>query len=263
MWGKADWNTHLHMTRRREVEILLGYVGERRFRHGIEFGAGDGFQTTLLAPRCERYVSSDLNFKRFKESLKVPGVEYRICDADRLGGVFTEGEFDFVFSSSMLEHLSRPEDFLLNTHRALSSGGIAVHIVPSRFLKIMYLFLFYPHLFLLALDRIAGLFSGKKVFRGGGVSLENNLNPVAHKPRGRWRKLLLPQVHGNFHSHWAEYKGFGTRRWERLFEAAGFLLEARIKGPVFSGYGFGWDRLRGTLEQAGICSEHIFILRRP
>jgi len=44
---------------------------------------------------------------------------------------FEEGEFDFVFSKSVIEHLNDPHFFLKGIHKALKSGGKAVIMTPS------------------------------------------------------------------------------------------------------------------------------------
>src|SRR3989344_1811185 len=104
MTGKTDWTQYLHAIRRMEIEIVLALLPKKQFTSGLEIGAGDGFQTTLLAPLVEKLVSSDLNFKRIKESLKVPGVSYKIIDADAIVGIFKADTFDLIFSSNVLEH---------------------------------------------------------------------------------------------------------------------------------------------------------------
>lgn len=258
---KANWKEYIHTIRRREIERAFAFFGPKQFESGIEFGAGDGYQTTLLAPHCSAFVSSDLNFSRFKEKLKLPGVEYVQCDADRLEGVFEGGRFDLVVSSSMVEHLSNPAGFLKSTHHILKDSGYAIHIVPSRFLKVAYLVLFYPNLCLLVLDRFVGLFKRKEVFRGKGIQLENNIN-AAPQTAARFKKLLVPQIHGNYSSHMQEFIKWGKRHWEELFSTGGFEIVACVRGPVFSGYGFGFNTLRRVAEYFGAGSEYIFILKK-
>ena len=40
---------------------------------------------------------------------------------------------------------------------------------------------------------------------------------------------------------------------------AGFQVVKVVKGPVASGYGFGFDGLRSFLEKLGFCSEYMFV----
>ena len=262
---KTDWTQYLHAIRRREIEIVLALLPKKQFTSGLEIGAGDGFQTTLLAPLVEKLISSDLNFNRIKESLKVPGVEYKILDADAIEGMFRPNSFDLIFSSNVLEHVRDSLNVLISTRPMLKDDGYAVHIIPSRPLKIFYLLLHYPNLMLLAVDRILGKLKGKPFFQGANINLENNINLAVSPPsdwQSRLRKFLLPSVHGNFPNHREEFIAFGKREWDKKFREAGYNIATYKRGPAFSGFGFGFNRVRKLLERFGVSSEHIFILKK-
>jgi ubiquinone/menaquinone biosynthesis C-methylase UbiE len=264
MIGKTDWTQYLHEIRRREIDIVFSLLPQTKFFMGLEIGAGDGYQTTLLAPRIERLVSSDLNFKRIKESLKVFGVSYKTIDADSIEGVFETKTFDFIFSSNVLEHLHDPYKFLAVTQPMLTDEGYAVHIIPSRHIKVFYLMFFYPHMVLLAFDRLLGKLKGQSFFKGADINLENNIN-IKTKPQkvtNKLKKFLMPSPHGNFPSHTLEFIAFGRRQWEQLFRRSGYSIVAYAPGPAFSGYGFGWPNFRKLLECCGVSSEHIFVLKK-
>ena len=221
-----------------------------------------------MASRVEKLISSDLNFRRIKESLKLPDVEYQAVDADAIEGVFKPNTFDLIFSSNVLEHVRDPSKVLKSTLPMLADSGYAVHIIPSRPIKIFYLLFYYPSLLLLAMDRIWGKLQGKPIFRGASINLENNINTshlATSSPSGFWGKLrrhLFPKPHGNFPTHYSEFIAFGRKQWELQFAKAGYLVFSYAKGPVFSGYGFGFGFLRRALERLGVSSEHIFILQK-
>lgn len=263
---RTNWTKYIHDIRKREIEAVFKLLPKDKFASGLEIGAGDGFQTTLLAPHIAKLISSDLNFKRIKESLKVSHVEYKALDADAIEGVFKPKTFDFIFSSNVLEHVGDPAKVLRATQSMLTDDGYAAHIIPSRTIKIFYLLFYYPNLFLLALDRLSGKFKGKTFFQGTGINLENNINLAVSPPsgrQGRLRKFLLPSIHGNFPTHWSELIGFGRKQWEQKITEAGYSISVYAKGHLFSGYGFGiplW--LRRLLERLGMSSEHIFILKK-
>jgi len=266
MIGKTNWKKHLHQTRKREIDLVFSLLPHAHFASGLEIGAGEGYQTTLLAPHIGKLISSDLNFERMKESLKVKDVIYKKVDADKIEGVFEVGTFDLIFSASVLEHLGDPSKFLCATLPILTDNGYAVHVVPSRHLKVFYLVFYYPHMILFTLDRILGKLKGKPFFRGAQINFENNLN-IEDRPRhegwGKLKKFLFPSVHGNFPSHTKEFIAYGRSRWERKFRKAGYSIVTYTKGPAFSGYGFGYERIRKLAEYFGVSSEHIFIIKRP
>lgn len=264
MIGKTDWTRYLHLIRKEEIELVFNLLLQKHFVSGLEIGAGDGFQTTLLASHVDKLISSDLNFKRIKESLKISGVEYRVIDADSIEGCFGSHTFDLIFSSNVLEHLCDSYQFLNATQAMLVNHGYAVHIVPSRHIKISYLLFYYPNLAYFAVERLLGKFRGEPFFQGANINFENNINATSRliKDSGRLRKFLFPSVHGNFSSHREEFIAFGKNQWERLFIEAGYSIFAYAKGPVFSGYGFGLNLLRKLLEHLGVSSEHIFVLKK-
>lgn len=264
MLSKTDWSQYLHSIRKKEMDRVFSVLPQTHFSSGLEIGAGDGFQTTLLAPRVKSLVSSDLNFKRIQESLKIPEVTYMQVDADAITGVFPSQAFELIFSSNVLEHVRDPRSFLAATRPMLTDDGYAVHIIPSRHIKVFYLLLYYPNLVLLAVDRILGKLRGKPFFSGGTLNLENNIN-VGDKPKkkeDRIKKFLFPSPHGNFSNHKEEFIAFGKKQWERLFKESGYSVVAYAQGPAFSGYGFGFGFLRKMLEYCGVSSEHIFFLQK-
>lgn len=259
----TDWKEYLHTIRKREIDIVFSRLPKTNFKSGLEIGAGDGFQTTLIAPHIERLISSDLNFKRISDSLKLPGVTYEVIDADAIEGKFATKKFDFIFSSNVLEHIRDPRKFLTVTQSMLTDDGYAVHIIPSRHIKISYLILFYPKLALLILDRAIGRLKGKPIFRGAKIDLENNINAKKKSATtSRLKKIFIPTPHGNFPGHVSEFIAYGKKQWAQMFIEAGYSIVSVTSGPAFSGYGFGFDLIRSILESCGATSEHIFILKR-
>lgn len=262
MLFKTDWKKYLHKIRKSEVDIILSYFGNKRFDFGLEIGAGDGYQTSFLSELCSKFISSDLNFNRIKNENKISGVEYIKCDADYMEGMFKTEQFDFVYSSNVLEHLSKRESFLNENVRILANDGYTIHIVPNRWMKFFYILLFYPHLFTLIIDRVLGMFRGKKIFQGENIHLENNINSNLEKNVSKFRRIFIPQPHGNYTSHVEEWKKWGKAEWRKKFINAGFFIEKETKGPVFSGYGFGFNFFRLLFERIGFSSEYIFILKK-
>lgn len=266
MIGTTDWTQYLHTIRKREVDAVFSLLPQKKLLSGLEIGAGDGYQTTLLAPHVEKFISSDLNFKRIKDSLKIPGVTYQLVDADSIKGVFPDSSFDFIFSSNVLEHVHDPFVFMGVTQPMLMESGYAIHVVPSRHIKIFYLLFYYPNLAILFFKRLWGKINGESFFKGSHINLANNINTKTGvqdaKTQSRFKKFLFPAPHGNFPGHLEEFKAFGKKQWEYMFIRAGYSVVAYAKGPAFSGYGFGFETGRKILEYFGVSSEHIFILKK-
>jgi hypothetical protein len=60
----------------------------------------------------------------------------------------------------------------------------------------------------------------------------------------------------------AEFAAFGKKRWVAAFESAGFHVEAVKPVGFNSGYGFGYDRLRGFMERIHFHTAYVYILRK-
>jgi hypothetical protein len=76
---------------------------------------------------------------------------------------------------------------------------------------------------------------------------------------GRLRRLLWPVPHGVSPKNWQEFFVFRRAYWKRQLEAAGFEVRGILRGPVSSGYGFGFEGARGILETMGAASEFIYV----
>ena len=253
---KKDWIPLLHALRRREVEKVFEHVARPYFNNGLEVGAGDGYQTSLLMRHCKHLICTDINFQRITGKIESENVTYVACDAEQLMDSFTESTFDFIFSSNLLEHLPNKQAFLASVMKLLRPGGISVHIVPNRFWKFNAMVLHHLNVGLSILEVLLS----KRQDREQSVTHDNN--PKGFKRYSLIRRLLWPVPHGVYQSNLEEFIQYGLDRWEREFEHAGFRSIKTVKGPVCSSYGFGFDRLRFFLEKCGFCSEYIFILEK-
>ncbi|GAB4506125.1 MAG: hypothetical protein Kow00123_02630 [Anaerolineales bacterium] len=266
---KPDWLQWLHGYRTREIALIFGGCPDGLFATGLELGAGDGFQSTLLLKYVGRLTATDIN----PGILQLPphdGLDYRVLDAEEVGDHFPPGSFDLVFSSNLLEHLPAPERALAGICRVLKDDGVTIHVVPSPFWKLCELLLYFPNHVVVLLEQVITRGGGKvltdKVRRhvpggaGGAPPQEPDNNPKVQKRRHsflyRW---FIPETHGVSSGHLEEFGAFRKARWVAEFRRAGFRVERVRKGPVASGYGFGLDTLRRWLERLGFTSEHIYI----
>lgn len=255
---KADWRHYLYKLRRREIELLFGRCPQPAFAQGLELGAGDGFQSSLLRAYVAALIATDYR-PTILDAEAHAGVTYRVCDAERVDEMFAAEQFDLIFSSNMLEHLPAPQRALAGMRRVLRDDGIAIHIVPSPFWKVCHLLGFYPNAVLSRLDRWLARHRPADAATINDTAWDNN--PKAAVRRGsRLRRILWPAPHGISGGHLAEFRAFSPARWRAEFAAAGFDIRAIRRGPVSSGYGFGLDALRAFLERRGLASEYAYLV---
>src|SRR5207249_4427584 len=151
---------------------------------------------------------------------------------------FPDASFDFIFSSSVLEHVRERAAAMAEMRRCLRPNGLMVHLMPSPTWKLLQLLFFYPHQIMCGMEAIGAarqLASGTEAWRDSGPK------------RSRWRDIVngaLPQVHGEFKGHIREFIGFRAQTWSDAFRGAGFDVRGLARLPLYSGYGFGLERLR-------------------
>ena len=216
----------------------------KAFRRGLELGAGDAFQSSLLAHYVDFLVVTDFS-DQILEHEDTPQRVHRVCDAEQVDEAFAAGEFDLVFSSNMMEHAPRPQRVLAGG-RVLSDDGIAIHVMPSPFWKAWHMLGFHVDAVLTRLERYS---TGRLPKLGGHWSVPldgNNHKLLEERSHGRLRRLLWPIPHGVSRGNWEEFLVFRRKSWQAVLEGAGFELVSTLRGPVSSGYGFGLDRVRAA-----------------
>lgn len=256
---KPDWIKYLHKLRLKELEIIKPFL-QTGFDEAIEIGAGDGFQSQILAKHCLKLYCTEINELRIKK-LPNPNIEYMICDAETINDFFAEYSIDLVFSSNLLEHLSNPAAALKGIKKILKNEGLNIHIIPNPFFTFTIFLFHYPNFFLMKLEKLINLlFIRNRKEMGERISFENNIK-VTKKFNKMYNILKLPKPHGVSESFFQELKLFSKKRWINLFEKEEFIILDLLKGPVYSGYGFGLNGFRKILETLGFCSEYIYITK--
>ena len=254
--------------RRREIDLIFSKCPEKSFQTGLELGAGDGFQSTLLTKYVSKLTSTDYDPGILKRASS-ESVEYRVCDAEEADKLFGKGQFDLVFSSNLLEHLPNPGRALVAIGEVLKDDGITIHVMPSPFWKLCHLLLYVPNKCVVVLEKITekgglGEMLRRMTRRAKGLSndysegFENNPK-IQRAPRSFVHRLLIPEPHGVSSGSVDEFYAFSESRWRKEFEKADLELVKIIKGPVSSGYGFGLYFVRSVLERFGFASEYIYL----
>jgi SAM-dependent methyltransferase len=269
---KAEWLSWRRNYRKRELNLIFSECPKKLFQTGLELGAGDGFQSTLLTKYVSKLICTDFNPDRLKRESS-ESIEHRICDAEEVGEIFGRRQFDLVYSSNLLEHLPNPDRALSGICEVLKDDGITIHVMPSPFWKLCHLLLHIPNLCAIVLEKTTekgGLTWMLRKIRESTYNSERNRdelgfenNPkIQRNPRSFIHRLLAPEPHGVSDSNIKEFYAFSKSRWKKEFEEANLDLVKIIKGPVASAYGFGFDRIRSVLERLGFTSEYIYILVR-
>jgi SAM-dependent methyltransferase len=269
---KADWLTHLHNIRRWEIELIFSECPPQTFAEALELGAGDGYQSELLSRYVGHLTSTDYD----PAILSLPSsrrVTYQVGDAEEVDKVFSTSRFDLVFSSNLLEHVPDPAKALRGIASVLKEEGITIHVIPSSFWKLSSLLLYLPYRIVTLLEEATepgGLTRALKRMRGASAgSQESDSHPLennpktARPPRSILARQIWPEPHGVSATHWEEFRAFAPSRWRSVFETAGLRVVAILKGPVASGYGFGFETLRGCLQRWGFASEYVYVAAKP
>jgi SAM-dependent methyltransferase len=263
---REPWPEARSRQRRREFSAVFGAVPPRGLGDGLEIGGGDGFLASLVSPHCRSFVTTDSYRPRLADSASAPSCRAPrlVCDAARLP--FADASFDFIFSSSVLEHICDRAPLYRELRRCLRPGGLMLHVMPSRTWKLLQLLFYYPHHVIGGIDLLLDALSRKRRPRAAP--------PQAQAPAAstdRWsdeRRITLrlivenviPQPHGEYPGHVAEWRGFGAHAWEREFAAAGLKVRRTLRLPLYSGYGFGLNLLRRLGERCRLSSHNAFVM---
>lgn len=254
----TDFDSYLHRFRQEEIELLFDKVPERVLEQGLELGAGDGFQSTLIAKYFANLVCTEYSDEKLIRR-DIANVQYQACDAESLP--FAQNQFSFIFSSNLLEHLPDKNKALAGMYKVLQDDGLMIHVMPNRTWKFLLMLLYYPHLLKMLFN-----FSDFKQKLGGKMEKDvDPNNPKKKKSRSRlaWLKYLWPQIHGEYKSHWAEFIGYGQKRWLKLFAQNNFtVVKVREDMPLVSGYNLGLDGLRVLLKKIGLSSSYAYIIAK-
>jgi len=262
---REPWPQARSRQRQREFGQLFQAVPSGGLGDALEIGGGDGFVASLIAAACRIFISSDSYMR--KAAAGTEAIPRLVCDATRLP--FADASFDFIFSSSVLEHIRDRRATYAEMARCLRPGGLMIHVMPSRTWKLLQLIFYYPNLLIGGIDFVLDKLtapSPRRLKAATGATEQKALSRWEDEVRfPSWRQILrgvLPTVHGEYPGHVSEWRGFGRDAWSDEFRAAGFTVHQVIPLPLYSGYGFGLDGLRRFGEARGWSSHNAFVLSR-
>ncbi len=121
---------------RRRVRLLRPYLPDPG-GHLVDFGCGNGAQSLLLAPLCERVTGVDVNLQflgEFAAQIADQGLSDKVAGLPLTEGriPLADGAADIVTSFTVLEHVPDERAALAEMHRVLKPGGHLIISVPNR-----------------------------------------------------------------------------------------------------------------------------------
>lgn len=211
----------LWSVRKYELDIALGYfppISETQPCKVLELGSGTGQQAQYLTEHGYNVLALDLPSSSYRDARVFDIQEY---DGENLPT--NDNTFDIVFSSNVLEHVINIDKVLSETYRALKSGGIAVHLIPSPSCRVWSIFAHYIWLF----RRIYARIFIKK------TSDRNVQVPRTPQSSKEWLGTFFPLRHGERGNTLTEIYYFSEQYWVREFEKHGFKIKTLSNNGIF------------------------------
>ena len=198
----------------------------------LEIGAGTGAQAVVLAARGFEVNAIEIAGSIYENEQVFPVAIY-----DGSAIPFPDASFDIVFSSHVLVHIVKHDEFQREILRVLKPGGRVVHILPTTSWRFWTCLVHYPISYLRHGMRILNTMTGNSAPRSvQAVSASTNAPPRSFGTRLR-RMLALPFTpparvgeHGNAFS---EHYLFSERCWKDLFQRNGQIVEACLPNHLF------------------------------
>jgi len=224
------WQGH-YLSRKIEMEILAHKFDFKSDYIGLEIGCGNAFQSILLASLTSRIFATDLcnkdchthslgisKAKALIDKLNIKNVTLVSCSGDRLP--FSDSYFDFVFSSSTLEHVDDKNLALKEIKRVLKPGGCFITIVPTH-MPSLYAFM---HVYLYCLARIFKVFfkSGNKL---GSYTERLEQLSLWVKFKKNHPSFPMPEPHGSYRNIFHELFSQLPLNWENIFRKSDFKIK--------------------------------------
>jgi len=177
---------------------------------------------------------------------------------------FSDGYFDIVFSSNVLEHISNLHKFQDEIKRVLKPDGIVIHGVPSGIWRFWTNVAHFVFIFKTILNIICTKVSSKKK-RHISDNLETRTNQLS-KPRLSI-KAIFPYRHGEIGTALSEIRYFSRRSWCAIFTSSKWEINKYFPNRLFyTGYmilGFVLSiQLRRYLSYFLGSSCHFFVLTK-
>ena len=198
----------------------------------LEIGAGTGAQAVVLAARGFQVSAIEIAGSIYENEQVFPVAIY-----DGAAIPFPDASFDIVFSSHVLVHIVKHDDFQKEILRVLKPGGRVVHILPTTSWRFWTCLVHYPISYIRHGARILNRLTGNST-QPSVKTAPVNASGASLSFGSRLLKLLaLPFTpparigeHGNALS---EHYLFSERCWKDLFQRNGQTVEACLPNHLF------------------------------
>jgi ubiquinone/menaquinone biosynthesis C-methylase UbiE len=243
---------HLQDLRHYELKQTLSLMPHRS--RVLEVGAGAGWQAKTLAHEGFSVVAVDVPGTLYLNEREWPVLNY---DGSNLP--FPDGQFDVVFSSHVLEHVSDLENFQTEVKRVLKTSGTAIHVLPTATWRFWTSIAYY---FFLATKVLELVLAGS-----GARKSAKMMSARVSNLRRNGTRALFPSRHGETGNVISELYLFSRFRWLALFYRTGWIVERyRPSGVFYTGYALLGSKLSiGLRRQASYLfgsSSHVFCLKK-
>lgn len=247
-------SNNLHKIREEEINFIKDLFYDCNNKSILELGCGDGFQSKLIKNYFNSIISTDLNEKRMNFDLINQGIILEVLDAELVGEKYSEESFDFIFSSNMIEHLPNYKKCLYGIKEVLKSDGIAIIILPNTLWRLSTIIFHYPYKIRNLFYKSSGKRNLKEHPKGNNIKIS--------KKSSRILNLLFPKAHGAYNNSVIELYEFSKYKWKKAFLKSGFQIIEIRKGPLSSGYRFGFHKIKKLLAKIGLTTEYIYVLKK-
>ena len=227
--------THTEAVRLTEIEIVLNELKSEGIKEKsiLEIGSGAGWQAKKFFENGYKVTAIDVPESIYAEQKIWPILTY-----DGRLIPFPDNHFDIVFSSSVLEHIPRLDEFENEIRRVLKPHGLAMHIVPSASWRFWTMMAHYPFMF----KTVVKIIYDKLVKVAGDKTLNEMENFALAQMRQNSileliKKAIFPQRHGENGTALSEIYLFRKSRWLVGFERTNWKVEKVFSNRMFyTGY---------------------------
>ncbi len=117
------------------IELVRRHVGEFSGRRLLDVGCGDGVLSWMFAEAGAQVTGVDvlpLALDLAQRETVARDTSILFLEADGCSLPFSQGSFDVAVSSDAIEHVSSPNELIVEMNRVLKPGGWAVISTPVR-----------------------------------------------------------------------------------------------------------------------------------